>query len=242
MSATQRFKSLIRDLCPGWILRLRNRYTLARIRRAYGALSVQEAFRRTYLTGGWGQDFNSGRGSNPATQGQYIEFVRDFIRRNRIETVADLGCGNFRIGQQIATGVKYVGVDIVPEIVERNQRLYASESVTFTCRNLLEDELPLADLCLVRQVLQHLSNDEIQIALGRLDRYPLVLITEHVPAGSFVPNLDKPHGPDTRVRDNSGIVLDQYPFSVESETVLDVPLDEHSRLRTCLIRPSQHQR
>jgi len=72
-----------------------------------------------------------------------------------------------------------------------------------------------------------------------------VLVTEHYPA-PFVksqPNLDKPHGPDTRIYDNSAVYLDLPPFNVRSDKislVLDISAEAYlvnkgERLRTFMI-------
>src|SRR5262249_41309949 len=74
-----------------------------------------------------------------------------------------------------------------------------------------------ADLCLVRQVLQHLSNHQIGAVLRKLQQYPLVMITEHYPApdaAAIVPNKDKAAGADTRITDGSAVFLDRPPFNL----------------------------
>jgi hypothetical protein len=65
------------------------------------------------------------------------------------------------------------------------------------------------------------------------------LVTEHVPSGRFVPNLDKPHGPDTRLPDGSGVMLDEAPFSRPCEEVVMIPLADGTRLRTVLMTGSR---
>lgn len=44
-----------------------------------------------------------------------------------------------------------------------------------------------------------------------------MIITEHYPSPSakIIPNKDKPHGPDTRIPDNSGVYLDLPPFNLK---------------------------
>ena len=108
-------------------------------------------------------------------------------------------------------------MDIVEELVAQNQARYGNENVSFRCLDLIADELPDADICLVRQVLQHLSNAQIASVLTKLKKYRYVLITEHYPAPhlAIAPNLDKPHGSDTRTFDNSGVYLDAPPFNLD---------------------------
>jgi len=51
--------------------------------------------------------------------------------------------------------------------------------------------LPAADLYLVRQVLQHLSNEEIAKVIANLGNARRVLISEHLPAHPKSFNRDK---------------------------------------------------
>jgi hypothetical protein len=72
---------------------------------------------------------------------------------------------------------------------------------------------------LVRQVLQHLSNDQILKVLPKLKQsYKWLVLTEHLPLSEkFVPNVDKPPGPDIRlslVEGGSGVVVTSAPFDL----------------------------
>ncbi len=222
-NATHRdFRRLVRHLLPD-----RMRY---RIRQTANALRSTEAvFTEIYDKGLWGgrDSLYSGEGSRGHAAERYVATVRQFIRANAIASVVDLGCGDFVIGSRIADVCDhYTGVDIVKRAVDENMRRHASERVRFLQRNIIEGALPDADLCLIRQVLQHLSNAQIQRILGKLAKYRFVIVTEHYPgAAEFkAPNLDKAHGAGTRVTRGSAVCLDQPPFNVRSlELLLDVP-------------------
>ena len=219
----------------------RNYWVLPRIHRTYRNLTLPEVFSRVYETGAWNGDgsqgFCSGSGSGGDAADEYCDKVIEFIRKNRIESVADLGCGDFRVGQKITleTSVKYTGVDIVPSLVERNNAQFGNERVSFRCANLTTGPLPSAQLCLIRQVLQHLSNTEIEAVLGQLSSYPLALVSEHVPKCPKSFNRDKPHGPDVRAYYGSGVFVDKPPFSLKARVVWEDNLDKSSLLRTVLV-------
>jgi hypothetical protein len=153
--------------------------------------------------------------------------------------VVDLGCGDFRIGQRIcsAISVNYVGVDIVSELIAYNQSRFGSESVSFKCANIIDDELPNGELCLIRQVLQHLSNKQISRVLTNCTKFSYLLVTEDVYSGQRMqPNLDIMHGPDNRLHKHSGVFLDRAPYSLQTQYVLEIPCPETSSvIRTCLI-------
>ncbi len=212
-------KSVLKRLLPGAVI-IRCQLMRLRLARAANARRpIREVFRDVYTRNQWGGvrgDFHSGPGSEEGQAKAYAAAVREFVRQHCIKTVVDLGCGDYRVGQMLKVpGVHYIGVDLVPELIERNRTIFTGPETEFLCRDLLEDDLPNGELCLLRQVLQHLSNHEIARALERLGQYPYVLVTEHYPAPGYLvgPNLDKPHGPDTRVVDGSGVFLDLPPFS-----------------------------
>jgi SAM-dependent methyltransferase len=230
-------QSLARALVPNWLLAFRLNLKLRKIRHEYSELSLAETFSRIYANKGWGGEWCSGAGSDPEVNRAYLEFVRRFMHEHGIRTVVDLGCGDFRMGRSIAeTDVRYSGVDIVQDLIARNQREFAEENVEFACLDIVHDDLPAGDLCLIRQVFQHLSNAEIREAISHCRDYPYILVTEHLPAGNFVPNLDKPHGPDIRLYLHSGVVLDASPFEIECEKVLELPFERDGILATFLIR------
>ena len=218
----------------------RKLWLVPRMRRKYGRMPIAEAFQQVYATGMWDPSstaaFDSGRGSGGAAAENYTALVLDFIRAQQIKSITDLGCGDFRIGARLAPSVdRYTGVDIVPELIDYHQSHSSNDRVQFACRNLLTDALPPADLCLLRQVLQHLSNEEIETALGRVSQYKFVLISEHVPTRPRSYNADKPHGPDVRAFYDSGVYPDKPPFSRAVSRVWETPLEPGAQLRTVLL-------
>lgn len=208
-----------------------------RLRRAYriknAGRSLQEVFREIYETNLWGGKkgfFCSGPGSEDSISEPYVSFIRKFLldHGHEIHRVVDLGCGDFRVGRRISMNeINYVGIDVVPDLVGHLQLEFGSEVCEFRCLDITSDDLPDADLCLIRQVLQHLSNYEIKRVLENTRKYKYVFITEHLPSPKLfrVPNIDKVHGVDVRIQDDSGVFLDQPPFSLTGlRKVLEVPL------------------
>jgi len=241
-------KEFMKRWLPDGVLKYKRTMQLRWIRAKYARMTTREAFSYIYKNNIWGKDaaspYCSGTGSRGKAAQQYIEVVRKYIRANRISSVLDIGCGDYFIGSQLADSLQnYHGVDIVPELIQYLTIHRSRPGVEFSCRDVICDDLPPSELCLVRQVLQHLSNDEILALLPKLEQYKHVLITEHYPSPrhTIIPNLDKPHGPDTRIIDNSAVYLDLPPYNLHVEQLLEVPVEssivsDGETIRTFLIR------
>lgn len=65
-------------------------------------------------------------------------------------------------------GVEYIGADIVPEVVARNQQKYASSHTKFVCLDIISQALPKVDLILCRDCLIHFSYADIEMTLKNL--------------------------------------------------------------------------
>ena len=64
-------------------------------------------------------------------------------------------------------------------------------------------------------MLQHISNAEVKKVIDKLYDYKYLIVTEHVPEGDFVPNIDIISGQGTRLKKQSGIDLLVAPFNLK---------------------------
>jgi hypothetical protein len=185
--------------------------------------SPREVFSEIYRQGQWGRsgEFSSGAGSaDDALVAPYVATIGPLLRG----TVVDLGCGDFSVGKRLLPFCsRYVGVDVVPELISHLRATAREPKASFLCLDAIEDELPDGDVCLIRQVFQHLSNAQIGQVLAKLHKYATVVVTEHQPVETGTPNLDKVHGAAIRLHRNSGVYLDKPPFNLSARTLLEVP-------------------
>lgn len=134
----------------------------------------------------WGDDESiSGIGSRLA----YTENIRQelpaLFKRFSIESVFDAPCGDFYWMRDIvaATGIRYLGGDIVPEVIDRARQNAADSRLktTFQVHDLAQDPMPQADLWICRDCLFHLSYREIWSVLRRFveSNIKYVLVTTH---------------------------------------------------------------
>lgn len=146
---------------------------------------TSEAFTDIYRNATWGRNTqgagNSGTGSTLRATVLYRALLQQFLAEHDIHSVVDAGCGDWEFSQTINwTGIDYTGVDIVPSVVAGNQR-HAAPNIRFVTGNIVEDDLPAADLLISKHVLQHLPNRDVQRFLDKqLRKYKYVLLTNGV--------------------------------------------------------------
>src|SRR5271170_3953191 len=215
-------KRMLKKTLPAGLLKLRRDYLSP---NKYKNLTTQQVFTRIYEEGAWGKSpeagdkFFSGSGShNPAVVGVYVKAVEEFLSSfENKPKVVDLGCGDFFVGSQVRNLCdQYIACDIVEPVINFNREKYKKLNVDFRTLDITKDELPAGDVVFVRQVLQHLPNENIRAALDQIAaKYKYLVLTEHLPASDpFVHNIDKPAGPDDRVGFKSGLVVTSEPFNL----------------------------
>ncbi|WP_431158900.1 methyltransferase domain-containing protein [Winogradskyella poriferorum] len=190
---------------------------------------TKDAMAQIYKRHLWGVskfDFYSGEGSHdPQIVKPYIEAILSFFNfHDNNLIVCDLGCGDFNVGNQLFQNTKgYIAIDIVESLINRNKNLYKAENLEFHCLDIAKDNLPKADCIILRQVLQHLSNNEIKQIVRKLSNYKYLILTEHIPNGDFDSNKDIISGQGIRLKHNSGVDLLKAPFnlSVQKASVLN---------------------
>ena len=170
------------------------------------------------LWGGKAFDFYSGAGSHdPKIINPYLIVLISFLESFTTPlVVCDLGCGDFNIGKHLTTYTrKYIAIDVVEKLINRNKKIFKEDNLAFYCLDITKDELPTADCVILRQVLQHLSNTEIQNVLRKIEAYKYIILTEHIPLGNFTSNKDIISGQGIRLKQNSGVNILEAPFNLK---------------------------
>jgi SAM-dependent methyltransferase len=218
------------------VRRLKREIRWARDRR----LPAHIVFQKVYAEREWGKGdtdgFYSGTGSDPVPAKAYVENIRRYIEHEGIRSIVDLGCGDFRVAATLVSdNVQYVGVDIVKEVIEANRLRHTRPNVRFECLDIIRDPLPEGELCLIREVFQHLSNNEILSVLSKLRGFRHVIFSDaQLPASAIKkPNRDIVHGRDTRGWKHSALLLDLPPFNVRTELLFEIELPQY------ILRPGE---
>jgi SAM-dependent methyltransferase len=202
--------------------------------RVQARRSNEEIFSSIYREKAWGApglDYCSG--NIPVVIEGYVAGVRDYLSAQAPATIVDIGCGDFEAGRRLTDlAHSYIACDVVPALVERNRRKFQYPNVTFVVLDATLDPLPQGDIVIVKQVFQHLRNDQIATIVRKLRPFKTWIISEHTPTGPFEPNRDMNTDSSVRGHDpsiNSGVVLTEPPFSIKPRTtklLAEVPAHE----------------
>ena len=145
----------------------------AAARDTFAGLELAARFQRIHETNLWGAATSaSGLGSEDEATGVLQAALPTLLSELGISSLLDAPCGDARWIGQASLNVDYVGVDIVPELVEA-ARAYAAHSALnrrFLRADITADALPRVDAVLCRDCLVHLSFDNIARALDNFAR------------------------------------------------------------------------
>jgi SAM-dependent methyltransferase len=212
-----------------------------RKKQAWPTKAAMTQIYEQHLWGGKHTDFYSGEGSHRSDLvDPYIEAIKSFLTGfDTPPVVCDLGCGDFNVGSQLVEFTKkYIAVDIVDDLIRHNRQRFKEEQLEFHQLDLAKDTLPAGDIALLRQVLQHLANKDIKGVTKQLNNFKYVILTEHLPLGSFTPNVDIISGQGIRLKKKSGVDLLAPPFNLKVKTstpLLSLPsTDAKSEILTSL--------
>jgi SAM-dependent methyltransferase len=135
---------------------------------------MRAIFQQIYDTNFWGnKESISGNGSTLEATAELRRVLPMLLDHYDIHRVYDAACGDagWWHGSSIPHAVQYMGVDIVPDLVERNKAWYGEfgsrrqTTDLFMVADITRDPMPPADLILARDVLVHLSNADVKKAL-----------------------------------------------------------------------------
>ncbi len=132
--------------------------------------TLQDRFKTIYETRHWtlgdAEIPGSGFGSSLVSTENLRRELPGLLRDIGVETLLDLGCGDFTWMKEIDIGdVRYIGADIVPSLIEENTAKFGKENISFIHADGVTDELPDADAVMIREVLFHLSFEDIRAVL-----------------------------------------------------------------------------
>ena len=144
-----------------WMIKYPFRYKRrSEYKKMLSKSSLKDRFGSIYDNRLWlSKESLSGEGSEV----EYTKPLREWLGVNlpnlNIGVFVDAPCGDFNWMQLVLPDLElqYIGLDIVPSVIGRNNQLYATNNIKFQVSNICEDKLPSCDLIMVRDCLFHLS-------------------------------------------------------------------------------------
>jgi len=129
-------------------------------------------FGEIYRRNLWGDaESVSGPGSTRARGTDFMAELVALLRRLDTRTLLDAPCGDFNWIAEAADAVeRYVGIDVVPELIEHNLDLHRTERRSFARADISRDPLPAADVILCRDCLVHFSTPDVWATLANFRR------------------------------------------------------------------------
>lgn len=126
---------------------------------------MEDKFSKIYEKNIWGN--GSGPGSSKLYNTKYITFLEDFMNKNNVKSILDIGCGDWQFSQYVNWGEDrlYTGVDCVKNIIETNIKEFGNNKNIFF--NHLDPTIDIdllpndIDLVILKDILQHWNNESI---------------------------------------------------------------------------------
>ena len=147
-------------------------------------LDNKSVFTEIYRNNLWNnEESRSGGGSTLKRTKRVRKGIQDLLEEEGITSLCDAGCGDFNWMKTVdLTNIRYIGVDIVEDVVAENKRMYGKDNIEFCELDITRDDLPRVDLLLCREVLFHLPFDDVCRALINFKRsQSKYFLTTHFP-------------------------------------------------------------
>jgi len=167
--------------------------------------SPREIFTNYYGRNSWaGEESVSGPGSSLAETEAFRDTLAALVEEIGCRTLLDAPCGDYHLMRHTPLRLeRYIGVDIVDEIVAANQATYGDATHEFRALDFIAEAPPRADLILRRDCLVHFSPRAARAALQNFRRSgSRYLLTTHyvspkvnpvIATGEWYPiNLERP--------------------------------------------------
>jgi SAM-dependent methyltransferase len=146
---------------------------LARIKSSIvRQFTMETIFTTFYRKNVW---FNTESRSGPGSTLAITEAIRrelpELVRQLDVRRLLDIPCGDFHWMKEVDLDLdRYIGADIVSEMVQQNNRRYADELRSFLKLDITQDPVPQVDLVFCRDCLVHLPEKRVWQALENIER------------------------------------------------------------------------
>ena len=163
-------KQMMKKWLPYRLIHMYQQFKKNYKQKTFSNKNIREVFTYIYKNNYWNNaESVSGPGSTIEHTKGIIEGINSFYSHHEICTILDIPCGDFNWMQHLnLSNIKYVGADIVEEMVRKNQQFYGREGILFQTLDITKDSLPTCDLIINRDCLVHFSNELIFASLKNM--------------------------------------------------------------------------
>jgi hypothetical protein len=133
---------------------------------------MEQTFTTVYERNLWGNnnisEYNGSSGEGSAlnyNKDSYVPFLKKFITDNNIKNIVDLGCGDFICGKIIYDDldILYTGYDTYKKVIDYHSKKHSLPKYSFIHLDFCDNKESIinGDLCILKDVIQHWSLDNI---------------------------------------------------------------------------------
>jgi hypothetical protein len=179
---------------------------------------IEKVFSDIYRNNSWANNESvSGRGSTMARTETIRRELPSLLKELGAKLLLDAACGDFNwMRHTDLTGIEYLGVDIVSQLIERNQQAHGASQINFLGADITRDELPRADVILCRDCLIHLSFEHGHAAIENLKRSQSTFLL-----ATTYPTVTKNVGVASGGWRTINLELEPYNFPVPCRTIVE---------------------
>ncbi|MFI2238839.1 class I SAM-dependent methyltransferase [Streptomyces chrestomyceticus] len=113
----------------------------------------------------------SGSGSDLVQTAALRRELPRLISQLGVRSFLDVPCGDFYWMPQVELGVaSYLGADVVPEVIEQNERKFGRPGRDFRVLDITRSRIPQVDMIFSRDCLVHFSDADVRAALRNVKR------------------------------------------------------------------------
>lgn len=141
-------------------------------RSVWGHAYAERVFSRFYRRNVWADpESRSGRSSTVAATAAVRRELPELLAHLGARSLLDAPCGDLNWIRHVELAIdRYVGADIVADLVEQNKATFAGSSREFAVIDVTRDPVPKVDVILCRDCLIHLPYSSIHSAIANFKR------------------------------------------------------------------------
>lgn len=141
----------------------------------------ENVFTQIYSNQLWGDGSSnnplSGGGSNPNLTVDYVNFVKETVRKLEIASVVDVGHGDWNMWRDYKfENVKYIGLDVAEGLSEKLNSSHGNVNRKFIYQSPTNFEYPQGDLLISKEVFQHLPIEDLKNFLKSAQKFEYVIL------------------------------------------------------------------